>query len=571
MAGIGFLVVGISGADAFADVAIRDDAKTNPLTDFMIPDICVDDQDRGIPGDPGQCHKHRDLKPGEEIPYVRTQTLHLKDGAPDPATGTISVVYPVADRHLEMTVVTWDDHIEKPSTNTGALDRDVFDVYGVSRWGDASMQTYASAETTGSAGPNAWAGEDCQAQDGWSFFEKTFVPFGSSGITSFTRAARTVPYVAKSQLNLVIPYDLFFLSPLRHDSDGNLYRLNEPVCDRSRKPHVHLIEDWSQRGFVFESEKTLDAIFERYFYNVPEDRPIDKRRIGIEENVFTREYGRTRWEVWKSGNYIEQECKKKDPYNISGCVARFETEGGRCVRRESIHMESHGLDTYRVTCSDRTTVMPTGPGNRIAGLPIQPRVFHLSREIYGANQNWIAYPDFAGGVGLASGEDPSDAAWQPSSEVANYGIARDSFTNNAALSISCRATAPCSVTSSRFLVGGQEGDLPDHHHLTVMTPGERSDLAWLQTVDMGASFSNPNRSDPVGVQLTATFLNESGLIVKSGTVKGTVPPGSKARIKLGGVPFSAADLTASSQMQFTVTVDAAKTVTVDDVYLYPTN
>ncbi len=44
----------------------------NPLTDFLIQDVCVDDADRPISGDPATCPQHRDLKFGEMSPYIKT-------------------------------------------------------------------------------------------------------------------------------------------------------------------------------------------------------------------------------------------------------------------------------------------------------------------------------------------------------------------------------------------------------------------------------------------------------------------------------------------------------------------
>jgi hypothetical protein len=304
--------------------------------DFLIQDVCVDANDRAIPGDPATCAKHRDLKPLERLPYLRTDN---EAGRLYQAITSHPVLSPNPKTRIPRIAAPKEFGGDDPSTAFRDFDlclpgiceprfRDGYDIF-------EAEGAFAAIVGTSDPGIN-----------GQIFWRE-----GCSGGTG----------------NPTNQEDSWLVFPTDVSSNPNgwkLARLNITQGDRCPWFYNSAYTEWRllTQKVTFTTGKSLAAIMSDHFGG-RDPATADH----IERFYFTREYGFSRWERWSIGDVVVK---------AHGCNGATEqTREGQIYRRTD--------------CRDYTHVVPQG-------VPFLPDVIGPPWPLNGA-PNLISNATFANG------------------------------------------------------------------------------------------------------------------------------------------------------------------------------
>lgn len=291
--------------------------ENTPVNDFLVQDVCVDAHDRPIAGDPAVCAKHRNIRAGELLPYVRT------DFGPKGARYQAVTSYPVVGRDGQLKVMV----SKSMRANAGQFTnfqfgyqhlRDGFDLIETSGGLISAIRTSDGGCGDQIISKNAW-----QREDGWVLFPSNQnQPSGNMNHT--IRMVRTNPPAACHQAN------------------------NYNYVSEDTDAHTQVAWDVAPFKYRYESGKTLSSIDSYHVAHYD----LTRTDNAIEKFLFTKEYGFTRWEAWIPRDRCYQEGKWfcNDPdLNLRGrCTGGGVTSWG-------------GQLWVRVDCRDTTGYLAVAP------------------------------------------------------------------------------------------------------------------------------------------------------------------------------------------------------------------
>ncbi len=389
--------------------AIAPGTGANPLTDFLIQDVCLNSAGRPIPGDPATCADHRDLEFGEFIPYALTDNIAAWGNVP----AGMDTHFPIEDPDGFFYAL---DGANNGGWNWGYRDWDnaseVVDVL-------ESNGLYTSSIGTGPGpgdGPydgsqwQEWYDGGCGHDDAWMLFPMTSIPDGP--------ALQQSGMAQPGQPTIVIN---------GRTGGANAYS----GCPSGYSDGQTIV----QRGsYTYSSGKTLDTIVE-YGYQTDSSHTNIVSGTHIEETFYTREYGSSQWISWW--------WSRPAPSDLGNNCASIPDDA-------TITLMGHTF--YLLYCSDRTYYR--------GALPLS---YNPLTNIYGADEvlsknllsegdfaesaigNWTAWSntDFSGGrdstllpdiPGLSAGFGYSDylnfACWHSDAECAGASMYQDVDTSS---------------------------------------------------------------------------------------------------------------------------------------------
>jgi hypothetical protein len=261
----GFLVALILANAAWAQPLPRD------ALDFLIQDVCVDANDRAIPGDPASCPRHRDLKPLERTPFLRTDN---EAGKLYQGITSHPVISPMPGARIPRIAAPKEFGGDDPTTAFRDFDLclpgvckprfrdgdDIFEAEGAFAAIVGTSDPGINGQIFIREGCSGGAANPANQEDSWLVF-----PTNISANRSGSKVAR---------LNIV-----------RDDSCTWFY--NSAYTEWRLLP----------QKVTFTTGKTLAAVMSDHFGG---RSPATADHI--ERFYFTREYGFTRWERWSVGN-----------------------------------------------------------------------------------------------------------------------------------------------------------------------------------------------------------------------------------------------------------------------------
>jgi len=232
-------------------------AAQNPdsvISDFLIQDVCITDTGQVTGDDPATCARHRDLRIGELVPYIRTDLEYSKHRY------QAFISYPtvgLGGRFMIQTAKDFGGRDRSAAFRDNEPDRDGFDL----------------AELTGK----------------YASFVATQDPSG--GLQYFWSKSCHTSYPQRLDDSWILfPTDID--SPNQHGSTTTFLRI-APACPPSFDT-AYTAWHYVPRGAItYTSGKTLDTITSHHFGG--DSNSADH----FEQFYFTREYGFTRWERWE--------------------------------------------------------------------------------------------------------------------------------------------------------------------------------------------------------------------------------------------------------------------------------
>lgn len=254
--------------------------------DYLVQDVCLNEQGQAIAGDPAECPRRRDLRVGEPQRYILTD-LDRASGTTFQAASSVPVRE--ADGHLMIVVIKNLEGGFKPDYRFSfSQARDAFDLIDVSHSGYASIvRTFDGGCFDQIFSRNGSRRSLDDRAGGWVLF-----PVGSDPAT----------WPAKGSLNLTTWR--MQLTP------------GKAACADNKAAGV---TTWEKPApFTFESGKKLTAIRSDHFAAAD----LSQAENSFERNYFTTQYGLTRWEAWQTLAYCQKTlselspaCRPADPAN----------------------------------------------------------------------------------------------------------------------------------------------------------------------------------------------------------------------------------------------------------------
>lgn len=287
------------------------------LLDYVIQDVCVDNQDNIIAGDPATCPLHRDLKIGEKLPYVRVD--HSENGYGWQAVSSLPVHAPdgslrvIHSKDFEPEVFFLGDFKYDPITKG-----DGFDLQ------ETRGNLFSFIRTSdGGCLDQRFFGTNRSREDAW-------ISFDSDILTDPHGIDYSDIYIDRLQFEIINPQAncLKHAQSINGDSAMTVWDLRE--------------------SFPFQSGKNLKAIDSFHFGH----RELFRKNNALERFLFTREYGFTRWEAWLP----QEQCYDVHSGSEYICNPEGETEhilDGRCDKLPRI-AEWGDQPWVMVDCRDST-------------------------------------------------------------------------------------------------------------------------------------------------------------------------------------------------------------------------
>jgi hypothetical protein len=250
--------IGLAGiASILAATAPVAPARADTPLDYMVQQVCDDGAGGHTSADPTTCPTTaRKLRIGEALPY------HKWDGANAASARQISDSYPIADlygRARAVSTMVFDNQL--------TFSDPVFDAAHPSPWisayniliADGSYLSFAGTYDPGRGWQPFWQNSTCSYADSWIVAPKTsLIPFGE-GHT-----------VAKL---------------------SNAY----PNCPTVKNVNKSITYWNNYSNYIYDSGKSLNTI-KSWHFSAGSWGDSD----GLEEFMFTKEYGLTRWEAWRA-------------------------------------------------------------------------------------------------------------------------------------------------------------------------------------------------------------------------------------------------------------------------------
>lgn len=341
--------------------------------DYAIQDVCVDAVDQPVAGDPTVCATHRNVRIGEKVPYIVTDT---QEGISPLVRYQGNFSYPVPGTDGSLRVVVSKQFGDLNAGFSFAFDeqQDGYDLIDLEGSHMSAIRTYD---------PGCFDQKISQdvntRRNGWIFMP--IAGPGSGGASNHN---------------------------IRID------RLNPPVgCAAVSQDLSSSTRDiWNPPSpTTFENGKQLQAIATYHFAH----QDLGRTENALERFFFTREYGYSRWEAWVPLARCQAEngassivCQPNDPANILY---------GRCPPSNIPAVETWGNQQWvRVDCRDTTSYLalttPTLPiasnvarTNGLLDIDVVS-VENVYERIFRGNQ------DFQHAVGSASGVEWSAGVGQ---------------------------------------------------------------------------------------------------------------------------------------------------------------
>lgn len=331
------------------------------INDFLIQDVCVDEKDRPLSQDPANCAFHRDLRLGEDLPYLKYTAK---------STGAMTYAqqsYPVWGGEFPRFVRTMNN-----GASNSPRDYNVGDGYDVlERQGDyVSIMGTRDPVTTDEN--FVWFGMDCKKEDGWMQFPTNIVSKVALNERSYV--------VSKLRGANSCTKDIAYSSTFTYFGRLN-YRYSSNV--------------------VLESIKT---------FHLSNSTPALSQ--SMEVIYYTRIYGLTRWEAWKSiPNCVSVRVNKyglseadAEAYCTPEAAAARASKLGTC--NGSTAMSLFGVDYIRTDCVDNSYVQTLDVPLHAYSTPLTT-TFSYSR-------NFLKDSDFASGIPATawSRHTPTQESWE---------------------------------------------------------------------------------------------------------------------------------------------------------------
>lgn len=304
--------------------------------DFLIQDVCVDAQDRPIPGDPASCPRHRDLRPLERTPFLRTDG---EAGKVYQAITSHPVRSPYPGPRIPRITATKEFGGDDPSTAFRDFDlclpgickplfRDGYDILEA----DSEFVSITGTSDPGINGQFFWNSRCAGGVENPANHEDSWLSFPVR-ILQNPKGAR----LAWLKIN---------------QGSGCPWFFNPAWTEWELLP----------APFVFTSGKAMEAIRSDHFGG-----RSPARADHIERFYFTRAYGFTRWERWERGDVTVK---------AHGC-------------NDATTLERDGVIYRRTDCRDTTHVIEQA-------VPYLPDVNGPPWPLNGA-PNLLRNPTFANG------------------------------------------------------------------------------------------------------------------------------------------------------------------------------
>jgi hypothetical protein len=301
--------IGLAHAQTNAVASINQQIASNPgHLDFLIQNVCVDGSDNIIEGDPAVCPRQRNIRIGERVPYLLTDTdyggLTYQALSSYPVVGTDGQLKVMVAKNMQ---TRFDANFRFDFSEA----RDGYDLI------DATGAHISAIRTSdGGCFDQKFSASSRQRSGGWVFFSRDLR--GGSLVHSIL---------------------LERLSPQR-----------PPSCEAvGRSDNVHAV--WNApTPTAFESGKVLPAIASYHFAH----RDLARKNNALERFFFTREYGFTRWEAWIPLSRCQEDFavtpQRCDPSHIEGRCGSSAPVAGTATWGNQAWV--------RVDCRDSTNYIP---------------------------------------------------------------------------------------------------------------------------------------------------------------------------------------------------------------------
>ncbi len=300
---------------------INSNQPYNELLDYLIQDVCVDQKDNVISGDPAICQNHRDISRAEKFPYL-VSDMNLVNGERYQANFS----YPVLSADGNLRILTYKDLQGNLNANYK------FSAFSKSNSGfdliDLADSQFASFIRTSDGGcyDQLWSkdGSPSNRPGGWILFPLNTDP------SNFPHSS----FIEHMTYNI----------PISKDRPAN--------CQGGSSKGITY---WNRPAdYTFESGKKLKAIKSYHFAS----SSLNAANNALEMYYFSREYGFTRWEAWIPQSRCFTERGSSNPL----CYpqnANYPLKS-RCQHLNVSSTGVPGLDTWggqnwvRVDCRDTT-------------------------------------------------------------------------------------------------------------------------------------------------------------------------------------------------------------------------
>lgn len=239
------------------------------LYDYLVQDVCTDDKDNVISGDPSNCSVRRDIRVGENSPYIMTDFEKRNGGSISTYEGSNSIPVRGVDGYTKILITkSLQGNFQSNYLFNWDQNRDAYDLI------DLNHSPYASYVRTSDPGcqDQIWsstgsAANMAQRAGGWILFPTSNPPSTwpqSSSVNVKTYHIQVTP--------------------------------NRPGCGNGNSAGVTY---WNRpSAYHFEAGKSLTAIRSFHFAN----KALYQTDNALEKYYFTKEYGFTRWESWVPQN-----------------------------------------------------------------------------------------------------------------------------------------------------------------------------------------------------------------------------------------------------------------------------
>ena len=415
-------------------------AQANDALDFLIQDVCVDAKDRPIAGDPASCPRHRDLRPLERTPFLRTDN---EDGKVYQSITSHPVRSPYPGQRIPRIAATKEFGGDDPSTAFRDFDRclpgictppfrDGYDILEA----EGEFVSIIGTSDPGMNGQVFWNSACSGGMENPANHEDSWLTFPAR-ILQNPKGTR----LAWLKINQGTGCPWFF---------------NPAWTEWQRLPGP----------FVFTSGKALEAIRSDHFGG-----RSPARADHIERFYFTRAYGFTRWERWERGDVRVK---------AHGC-------------NDATTLERDGVIYRRTDCRDTTHVIQQA-------VPYLPDVSGPPWPLNGA-PNLLRNPTFAQGR-LDGWRAPQTARAAPSGLSArNMALTVTCITECEDSIVSQEAAIPPAMRTTRqnLHYGGLfRADRPARLdlRLTLLDDAGRTVRQWVHPVTLGTTFRAIDLSGP---------------------------------------------------------------------------
>lgn len=275
--------------------------SSGPISDFMTMDVCIGQNGAVLPGViPGSaaCKSHRDIRPGEQPPYIIGNFPAPKAKCDASPVSKINV--PI--RRGDVTRITSTTVRSGCGSAGGPADDDDLNDGGASiQWYDRGygfiMGSYSPVALSSFESDNCAQNPASSERffRGWVIAPAAVPAIGETGYGAFP-----------SKLHKGKPSDLPSACSVRYNRG---------------------LTTWTVDNFRFKSDRQLLSIISGHFSRSSQKRNAPGEAMQLEQTYWTREFGLSRWEKWAREDWVHPRWKKSARELAQQLVA-----AGRCSR-----------------------------------------------------------------------------------------------------------------------------------------------------------------------------------------------------------------------------------------------